>query len=256
MISVSAFCSRSRLADALCRDAARGLKAFDMETGEPVWHRPLDKGGVRVRVWSGFSADVRNDILLVATSNPGGLVGRDRDGEDLSVSIIAVNAGDGSVRWQYQHIRNDVWDLDLVSNPIVLHDLNIDRVNGAEDVVIGLSKTGEILMLRLADGKPVFPDAIRQLPTATASQGTEAQQARQNRALWPEPVAGLEVDLEGDFSRHRGADADYMKTKLRHARSGWLLATSVDYDVVIYGLHGGPEWPGASLVGRGEDAGL
>ena len=233
-----------------------GLKAFDMETGEPVWHRPLDKGGVRVRVWSGFSADVRTGTLLVATSNPGGLVGSDRDGEDLSVSIIAVNAGDGSVRWQYQHIRNDVWDLDLVSNPIVLHDLNMDRVNGAEDVVIGLSKTGEILMLRLADGKPVFPDAIRQLPTATASQGTEAQPARQNRALWPEPVAGLEVDLEGDFSRHRGADADYMKTKLRHARSGWLLATSVDYDVVIYGLHGGPEWPGASLVRRGEDAGL
>ena len=47
-----------------------------------------------------------------------------------------------------------------------------------------------------------------------------------------------------------------MKAKLRHARSGWLLATSVDYDVVIYGLHGGPEWPGASLVRRSEDAGL
>ena len=142
-----------------------------MASGELVWHRPLDKGGVRVRVWSGFSADVRNDILLVATSNPGGLVSRDRDTEDFSVSIVAVNAGDGSVRWQYQHIRNDVWDLDLVSNPIVLHNLRIDPLNGVEDVVIGLSKTGEILMLRLADGKPVFPDAIRQLPTATASQG-------------------------------------------------------------------------------------
>jgi len=102
----------------------------------------------------------------------------------------------------------------------------------------------------------VFPGAIRQLPTATASAGSDAEPTRQNRALWPEPVAGLEVDLEGDFSRHRGADAEYMNTKLRHARSGWLLPTSVDYDVVIYGLHGGPEWPGASLVGHGEDAEL
>ena len=242
-----------RLYVATLRD---GLKAFDMASGELVWHRPLDKGGVRVRVWSGFSADVRNDILLVATSNPGGLVSRDRDTEDFSVSIVAVNAGDGSVRWQYQHIRNDVWDLDLVSNPIVLHDLRIDPLNGVEDVVIGLSKTGEILMLRLADGKPVFPGAIRQLPTATASQGGDAAPARQNRALWPEPVAGLAVDLERDFSRHRGTDADFMKTKLRHARSGWLLPTSVDYDVVIYGLHGGPECPGASLAGRGEGADL
>lgn len=68
-----------------------------MASGELVWHRPLDKGGVRVRVWSGFSADVRNDILLVATSNPGGLVSPNRDAEDFSVSIVAVNAGDGSI---------------------------------------------------------------------------------------------------------------------------------------------------------------
>ena len=111
-----------------------GLKAFDMASGELVWHRPLDKGGVECTC---LVSDVRNDILLVATSNPGGLVSRDRDAEDFSVSIVAVNAGDGSVRWQYQHIRNDVWDLDLVSNPIVLHDLRIDPLNGVEDVVIG-----------------------------------------------------------------------------------------------------------------------
>ena len=233
-----------------------GLKAFDIGSGDPVWHRPLDKGGLAVRVWSGFSADVRNDILLVTTSNPGGLVDSGRNTEDFSVSIVAVNAGDGSVRWQYQHIRNDVWDLDLVSNPIVLHDLKIAPTDKVEDVVIGLSKTGEILMLRLDDGKPVFPEAVRQLPTATASQGSDEEPARQNRALWPEPVAGLAVDLERDFSRHKGADAGFMKTKLRHARSGWLLPTSVDYDVVIYGLHGGPEWPGASLVGRGGGADL
>ena len=232
-----------------------GLKAFDMASGDLVWHRPLDKSGVKVRVWSGFSADVRNDILLVTTSNPGGLVGG-RNDKDYSVSIIAINAGDGSVRWQYQHIRNDVWDLDLVSNPIVLHKLKIGPSQQTEDVVIGLSKTGEVLVLRLADGKPVFPGAIQQLPTATASRGGDAEPVLQNRAVWPEALAGLEIDLDRDFSRHRGAQADYIETKLRHARSGWLLPTSVDYDLVIYGLHGGPEWPGASLVARGDGADL
>ena len=101
-------------------------------------------------------------------------------------------------------------------------------------------------MLRLADGKPVFPGAIRQLPTATASQGGDAQPARQNRAL----IAGLAVDLEPQPAPGRGCRFHEDEAE---ACNGW--PSRVDYDVVIYGLHGGPEWPGASLVG-GEYADL
>jgi len=238
-----------RLYVATLRD---GIKAFDLTTGDEVWHRPLDKGGVNVRVWSGFSADAVNDLLLVTTSNPGGLVDAGREAEDFSVSIIAIDAGSGAVIWQYQHIRNDVWDLDLVSNPIIVHDLPVQPGKMTEDVVIGLSKTGEILVLRLSDGKPLFPDAIQKSPTASATQDPGAPVTLQNRAVWPRPVADTVVDLDRDFSRHRGAAADYMRAKLRHARSGWLLPTSPDYDVVIYGLHGGPEWPGASVVTTGD----
>ena len=118
--------------------------------------------------------------------------------------------------------------------------------------MIGLSKTGEILVLRLADGKPVFPGAIRQLPTATASRAGDAEPVLQNRAVWPEALAGLEIDLERDFSRHRGAQADYIKTKLRHAKSGWLLPTSVDYDRCLYC---GPECL-ASLIAHDDGADL
>ena len=39
-----------------------------------------------------------------------------------------------------------------------------------------------------------------------------------------------------------------MKNKLRHAKSGFYIPTSVNHDVVLYGLHGGAEWPGATCI--------
>ena len=89
-----------------------GLKAFDLASGDLVWHRPLDKGGVKVRVWSGFSADVRSDILLVTTSNPGGLV----SGTRIFRHIVAVNAGDGSAdgNTSISATMSGIWTLSVI----------------------------------------------------------------------------------------------------------------------------------------------
>ena len=224
-----------------------GLKAFDIQTGEQLWHQPLEKSNRKTRIWSGFSADAESGLLFVTTSNPGGLVGRRTSVEDFSVSIIAIDVNDGSLRWQYQHIENDVWDLDLVSNPIIVHGLEVRPTGRKEDVVIGLAKSGDVLVLRLSDGKPIFPDAIKRWPTAGPTKHHKLQTPKQNRVFWPKPITTTVVDLDTDFDRHDLETSSYLKTKLRHAKSGWMLPTSVDYDVVMYGLHGGPQWPGASV---------
>ena len=224
-----------------------GLKAFDIQTGDQIWHRPLEKNNKKTRIWSGFSADTESRLLFVTTSNPGGLVSRNTNVEDYSVSLLAIDAKDGSVRWQYQHIENDIWDLDLVSNPIIIHDLEVQPTGSKEDVVLGLAKSGDVLVLRLSDGKPIFPEAIKKWPTAAASGHQNLQGPMQNRVFWPKPVTTTVVDLDADFDRHADDAAAYVRTKLRHAKSGWMLPTSLDYDVVMYGLHGGPQWPGASV---------
>ena len=60
------------------------------------------------------------------TSNPGGIVHKNIDGDeppddlDYSVSVIAIDIDDGSIKWQYKHIYNDKWDYDLVGNPIII----------------------------------------------------------------------------------------------------------------------------------------
>ena len=57
--------------------------------------------------------------LYIVTSNPGGLYGADRVKDDLSVSLIALNSKTGLKQWHFQHIRHDLWDFDLVGNPII-----------------------------------------------------------------------------------------------------------------------------------------
>jgi quinoprotein glucose dehydrogenase len=43
---------------------------------------------------------------------------------------------------------------------------------------------------------------------------------------------------------------DYVKNLLKHAKFERFTPPSVNYDVVMYGLHGGAEWPGAAFDDR------
>lgn len=235
----------NRLFVATLRD---GIKAFDRTTGAMIWQRSVSTDYRTIRIWSGFSYDEKNNMLFVVTSNPGGLTGQTDAKDDLSVSLVAIDAGTGKIQWHYQHIKQDIWDLDLVGNPVILHDALIDGMVEADDVVIALSKTGEILVLRISDGTTPLPNAIRKVPVAPAPTNTASPTAdRQNLADWPTPIGAITLNLEEDFSHLPEDGAAYVRAKLRHAKSGWYLATSPDYDLVMYGLHGGPEWPGAAL---------
>ena len=55
---------------------------------------------------------------------------------------------------------------------------------------------------------------------------------------WPERISDVNIDFK-DFR-----DGYYDDSKLRHVKLGTYLPPSLDYDVVIKGLHGGPEWFG------------
>ena len=74
---------------------SEGVKAFDLKTKKEIWSTSLKKNKVNARVWSGFSFDKETKSLFVVTSNPGGIIGEDRSGDDFSASLISIAPDSG-----------------------------------------------------------------------------------------------------------------------------------------------------------------
>ncbi len=76
-------------------------------------------------------------MLFAITGSSGGVKGVGRQEQNMQTSLIALDVYTGEILWSFQHIDHDVWDLDLLGNPIIL-DLKIE--NEIIRSVIALSK--------------------------------------------------------------------------------------------------------------------
>ena len=220
-----------------------GIKSFDFSTGLENWHLSLNKNGVQSRIWSGVAFDDISGTLFVVTSNPGNIVGVGRGNDDYSVSLLAVTAETGEVKWQFKHIKNDLWDLDLAGPPII-----IDLPNSPSRAVLSVSKTGDVIYLDLENGRPVFPDSIAMVEVESSDVDGVIAAKTQLLISKPEAFAGIDVDLVKDFNHLDDENREFVQNKTRHSRSGFFIPPSVNYDVVMFGIHGGADWPGATYA--------
>ena len=102
-------------------------------------------------------------------------------------------------------------------------------------------------MVNIDNGLPVFEDSYINIEVPISDMKNVYTPKTQKLYLKPEKFSNIEIDLERDFAHLEEDNLIYIKNKLRHAKSGFFIPTSVNYDVVLYGLHGGAEWPGATL---------
>ena len=222
-----------------------GVKAFDIETAKEIWNYKLNKTNVNPRIWSGFSYDRITDSLFIVTSNPGGLYGGKRSEDNLSVSLISLNRKTGKKKWHFQHIRNDLWDLDLVGNPIIFSRKN--DTNKLERVVVALSKTGDVIFLNAKNGSLIFPNGIEKINVPISDVKNEKSVPFQYKFTKPTPFSNIKVDLQKDFNHLTKSDNIKLFKIISNAKSGNYLPPSFNYNLIMYGLHGGAEWPGGSL---------
>jgi alcohol dehydrogenase (cytochrome c) len=106
-------------------------------------------------VWQAPAIDRKLGLVIFAVGNPSpDLDGSARPGDNLYTnSIVAVELGTGKLRWSFQELPHDVWDLDAVS-PVVLVD-----VPGSDGksvpAVAQAGKTGWVYLLDRATGRPI-----------------------------------------------------------------------------------------------------
>lgn len=129
-------------------------------TGEPgaeTWPSGVDPstfggGGV----WSPPAVDPDLGLVYFGVGNAVPQWGGElRAGDNLyNASVVALDLKTGKLRWHYQLVHHDIWDMDQAT-PLVLYTASVD---GRPRKALGAMRTdGYLFMLDRETGKPIFP---------------------------------------------------------------------------------------------------
>ncbi|MBM6576004.1 glucose/quinate/shikimate family membrane-bound PQQ-dependent dehydrogenase [Microvirga sp. SRT01] len=158
------------------------IRAFDVATGRLVWNfdpgnpndtAPLGPGRHYVistpNSWTTSAADEGLGMIYVPMGNGaidqwGGK--RSPETERFSASLVALDIPTGRVRWVYQTVHHDLWDMDIPAQPALV-DLTIPG-RGIVPAVVQSTKTGNIFVLDRRTGQPVHPVTERPVPGGPA----------------------------------------------------------------------------------------
>ena len=207
-----------------------GLAAYKINDGQLIWARPLSSECGIGRVWSGFSFDPETDSLFVVTGNSGALTEQDPP-NCYSNSVVAIAADDGKIKWKFQEFERDMWDLDMVGNPITA---TLSSNGRRARVVLALSKTGNVYILDSESGKLLNGSETHQ-PSGKVKSAVSGMR-----------VGGL-LFAESNIKKTDVLNQAYISRKLKHFKEFDFTSASPGQPAFFYGLHGGFEWPGGSI---------
>ncbi|MEM5473358.1 membrane-bound PQQ-dependent dehydrogenase, glucose/quinate/shikimate family [Hoeflea sp. AS60] len=146
------------------------IRAYDVYTGELLWNfdskrpeatEPIAEGETysenAPNSWSVGSWDPELNLVYLPMGNQspdqwGG--NRSEAVEKFSSSVTALDADTGEVRWVYQTVHHDLWDMDVPAQPSLI-DLTID--GATVKALVQPTKQGEIFVLNRETGEPVLP---------------------------------------------------------------------------------------------------
>ena len=215
------------------------IVSHDLPSGKINWK--LDLNGSRV--WSGISYDTENEKVVFVTSNLINLVGNTDIANDFSNSVVVVDGFTGKAECRFKDTRHDHWDLDMVGNPIITSSKKLK-------IAYGLSKTGNIFVVDIANCKLINKEFIKKVSTDDNSPIENQKYSNfQIEISNPEKIMNLNYDLDS-YKRYISDDKknlNYINHRTRNTKYGKsFIPLSLDYDPIMFGLHGGPEWPGGS----------
>src|SRR5262249_26110088 len=109
-----------------------------------------------VNNWGFFmTVDEATNTLYTTYGSPASdFYGFDRAGNNLfGNSVVALDATTGKMKWYFQCVHHDLWDMDLPPAPVLL-DVTI---NGKKPPVLAQTgKIGYLYILNRNPGKPIF----------------------------------------------------------------------------------------------------
>jgi len=185
------------------------IRAYDVYTGELKWNwdpgnpdetAPIAAGQTysasSPNSWSISSADEALGLIYVPLGNQvpdqwGGK--RSENSERFSSSIVALDLDSGQLRWIFQTVRHDLWDMDVPAQPSLI---DIQTEEGPVPALVAPTKQGDIYVLDRRTGEPVLP--VREVPAPQgAAKGDWVARTQPASALTYEPPKLQGKDLWG-----------------------------------------------------------
>jgi glucose dehydrogenase len=176
-------------------------------------------------VWTTPAYDPVLDLLVFTTGNPARFEGATPPGDNLySVSIVAVDAAAGRLRWYHQMVPHDIWDYDAASPPVLFDLLRAgDTIPAAGHA----SKTGWVYVVDRRTGTPLHRSEplipLRNIFPAPTRAGIVTNPGARGGSNWPpaaySPRTGLFyvqasdypmrfLDSEGKFATFQRLDPE------------------------------------------------
>ena len=223
----------------------RAVEVFDINSGIKKFQISVHgernfSGGAP---WGGAALDKTKGIVYIVTGNPlPSLYGVNRPGENKNTSsIVAFDLKERNILWAFQDVNHDLWDYDIASPPII-HNLEIE--GKLFETVIALTKTGNVILLDRNNGKPIFDLRYRKAPISDVPN--EITSKYQLDLEKPEKFSKVDFD-KNDFDKLSSEKIEQIEKIIKESKIGWFEAPSFKKDLIIFGLHGGAQWPGGAI---------
>lgn len=182
-----------------------GVRAFDLRTGELLWHTRLvpepgepgsDSWGRDTSElggggsWGLLSVDERTGTIFVPTDSPGpDYVGIWRPGDNKwADSTVALDAETGAIKWAFQTHHHDLFDWDSMAAPTFVE---INRDGEQVPVVVQTTKLGMMWIFDARTGEPIH--GYEERPVAQSLVPNEQSSPTQPFTLGPPPLGKMSV---------------------------------------------------------------
>lgn len=169
-----------RIRDNVAVDEPSGvIRAFDPITGALVWAwdvgrspdaiKALPKGELYTRgtpnVWGVMTADEKIGLIYLPLGNatPDYWIGKRRAFDDkFGSSLTALDIATGKLRWTFQLVHHDMWDMDLPVGPSLV---DLPKPGGGTiPALVQTTKEGQIFVLNRLTGQPIMRVEERPVP--------------------------------------------------------------------------------------------
>ena len=231
-------------------DAVNGQLAWAFDVGRPDRTTLPPEGETYTRAtpnsWAPMSVDPELGLVFAPTGNatPDYYGAQRRPFDDqYSSSVVAIELDTGHVRWSFQTLHHDLWDLDVPSQPTLV---DVPTANGVEHALIQPTKRGELFYLNRETGAPLAAVEERKVPVTGAAPGERVSPTQPFSVGLPS-VAGPTL-TERDMWGITPLDQLWCRLEFRKMRyDGTLTPPGLRRALVYPGYAGGNNWGGVTV---------
>ena len=233
------------------------IRGYDITTGKLLWNwdsadpdrtEPLEPGQYykhnSPNSWSVSSVDEKLGLVYIPMGNQtpdmwGG--NRYPEGERFNSSIVALDIATGKLRWVYQTVHHDLWDMDIGGQPSLV---DIDTPQGKVPALVASSKRGDIYVLDRRDGRPIVPAPEKPVPQGAAT-GDRTSPTQPFSELSFKPERPLR---EADMWGTNPYDQLMCRIKFKRLRYDGIFTPPSEQGSLVYpGNYGVFDWGGVAV---------